>query len=106
MAGLPSYKMVDTCAAEFPANTPYFYSTYEPICEIVPTDTKKVLILGSGRSGSARVLNSITAPSMQCRHCGKKGLRCTSSTTTRRPFPRTSTPPTASSLSPCSLRML
>jgi carbamoyl-phosphate synthase large subunit len=44
----PSYKMVDTCAAEFPANTPYFYSTYEPGCEIVPTDTKKVLILGSG----------------------------------------------------------
>jgi carbamoyl-phosphate synthase large subunit len=44
----PSYKMVDTCAAEFPANTPYFYSTCEPVCEIVPTDTKKVLILGSG----------------------------------------------------------
>jgi carbamoyl-phosphate synthase large subunit len=44
----PSYKMVDTCAAEFPANTPYFYSTYEPDCEIVRTDTKKVLILGSG----------------------------------------------------------
>ncbi len=48
IAGLPSYKMVDTCAAEFPANTPYFYSTYEPECEIIPTDTKKVLILGSG----------------------------------------------------------
>nr|WP_319376282.1 carbamoyl-phosphate synthase large subunit [uncultured Methanoregula sp.] len=44
----PSYKMVDTCAAEFPANTPYFYSTYESECEIVPTDSKKVLILGSG----------------------------------------------------------
>jgi carbamoyl-phosphate synthase large subunit len=48
IVGTPSYKMVDTCAAEFPANTPYFYSTYEPACEIVPTDTKKVLILGSG----------------------------------------------------------
>ena len=47
-AGLPSYKMVDTCAAEFPANTPYFYSTYEPACEIVPDDRQKVLILGSG----------------------------------------------------------
>ena len=44
----PSYKMVDTCAAEFPANTPYFYSTYEPDCEIVPTKSQKVLILGSG----------------------------------------------------------
>jgi carbamoyl-phosphate synthase large subunit len=44
----PSYKMVDTCAAEFPANTPYFYSTYEPDCEIIPTKSQKVLILGSG----------------------------------------------------------
>jgi len=43
-----SYKMVDTCAAEFPAQTPYFYSTYEPECEILPTDRQKVLILGSG----------------------------------------------------------
>ncbi len=48
MAGLPTYKMVDTCAAEFPANTPYFYSTFEQSCEIVPTDRKKILILGSG----------------------------------------------------------
>jgi carbamoyl-phosphate synthase large subunit len=48
MAGLPTYKMVDTCAAEFPANTPYFYSTFEQSCEIVPTDTRKILILGSG----------------------------------------------------------
>ena len=47
-AGLPSYKMVDTCAAEFPASTPYFYSTREPVCEIVPNDRQKVLILGSG----------------------------------------------------------
>jgi carbamoyl-phosphate synthase large subunit len=47
-AGLPTYKMVDTCAAEFPANTPYFYSTFEQACEIVPTDKKKILILGSG----------------------------------------------------------
>jgi carbamoyl-phosphate synthase large subunit len=48
VAGLPAYKMVDTCAAEFPASTPYFYSTREPVCEIVPNDNKKVLILGSG----------------------------------------------------------
>jgi carbamoyl-phosphate synthase large subunit len=48
MAGIPTYKMVDTCAAEFPANTPYFYSTFEQSCEIVPTDKKKILILGSG----------------------------------------------------------
>jgi carbamoyl-phosphate synthase large subunit len=48
ITGLPSYKMVDTCAAEFPAVTPYFYSTREPGCEIVPTQNQKVLILGSG----------------------------------------------------------
>ena len=48
ITGTPAYKMVDTCAAEFPAKTPYFYSTYETDSEIVPTDTKKVLILGSG----------------------------------------------------------
>jgi len=48
ITGMPSYKMVDTCAAEFPAVTPYFYSTQEPDCEIVPTDKQKVLILGSG----------------------------------------------------------
>jgi carbamoyl-phosphate synthase large subunit len=47
-AGLPAYKMVDTCAAEFPASTPYFYSTKEPICEIERNERQKVLILGSG----------------------------------------------------------
>lgn len=48
IAGLPAYKMVDTCAAEFPARTPYFYSTREPVCEIDPSEKQKVLILGSG----------------------------------------------------------
>jgi carbamoyl-phosphate synthase large subunit len=58
---LPVYKMVDTCAAEFEAYTPYMYSCYErpfynaerrapqaPECEANPTDRKKVIILGSG----------------------------------------------------------
>ena len=40
--------MVDTCAAEFPATTPYFYSTRDEACEIPPNDRNKVLILGSG----------------------------------------------------------
>ncbi|RJQ55446.1 MAG: carbamoyl-phosphate synthase large subunit, partial [Nitrospiraceae bacterium] len=55
----PVYKMVDTCAAEFKAYTPYLYSTYEkpfyqrpsnPVveCEANPTGRKKVIILGSG----------------------------------------------------------
>ncbi len=44
----PSYKMVDTCAAEFDAETPYYYSTYETENEIEVSDRKKVVILGSG----------------------------------------------------------
>ena len=42
------YKMVDTCAAEFEAATPYYYSTYDQYSEVVPSDRKKVLVLGSG----------------------------------------------------------
>ena len=45
---IPTYKMVDTCAAEFAAKTPYYYSSYDTQCELVPSDRKKVLILGSG----------------------------------------------------------
>jgi carbamoyl-phosphate synthase large subunit len=44
----PVFKMVDTCAAEFPAQTPYYYSTYETENESEVTDRKKVMILGSG----------------------------------------------------------
>jgi len=43
-----TFKMVDTCAAEFVAYTPYLYSTYEQECEANPTDRKKVVILGAG----------------------------------------------------------
>jgi carbamoyl-phosphate synthase large subunit len=43
-----TYKRVDTCAAEFEAQTPYLYSTYERACEARPTDRKKVVILGGG----------------------------------------------------------
>jgi len=45
---IPTYKMVDTCAAEFAAATPYYYSTYEEQCDVVPSNRKKVLIIGSG----------------------------------------------------------
>lgn len=44
----PVYKMVDTCAAEFESQTPYFYSTYEEENESVSTLNRKVLVLGSG----------------------------------------------------------
>jgi len=43
-----TYKMVDTCAAEFEAKTPYFYSTFDSENESVPSDNKKIIVLGSG----------------------------------------------------------
>jgi carbamoyl-phosphate synthase large subunit len=45
---LPTYKLVDTCAAEFEAYTPYYYSTYEEEDEVRPSSRKKVMILGGG----------------------------------------------------------
>jgi carbamoyl-phosphate synthase large subunit len=42
------YKIVDTCAAEFPAQTPYYYSTFEQENESVVSNKKKVVVLGSG----------------------------------------------------------
>ena len=42
------YKLVDTCAAEFPAQTPYYYSTFEEENESLPSEKEKVVILGSG----------------------------------------------------------
>ena len=45
---IPTYKVVDTCAAEFEALTPYCYSTYEQENEIVPLEGKKIIILGGG----------------------------------------------------------
>ncbi|NBT39084.1 MAG: carbamoyl-phosphate synthase large subunit [Alphaproteobacteria bacterium] len=50
----PSFRRIDTCAAEFPARTPYMYSAYEPLghwedsCEAAVTDLKKIIILGGG----------------------------------------------------------
>ena len=45
---IPTYKTVDTCAAEFDAETPYHYSTYEDENEVRDSDAQKVVILGSG----------------------------------------------------------
>jgi carbamoyl-phosphate synthase large subunit len=44
----PTYKMVDTCSAEFMASTPYLYSTYEKESEVPPSNRQKVIILGGG----------------------------------------------------------
>ncbi len=43
-----TYKMVDTCAAEFEAQTPYFYSTFDKENESIPSDRRKIIVLGSG----------------------------------------------------------
>jgi carbamoyl-phosphate synthase large subunit len=45
---IPVYKTVDTCAAEFEALTPYYYSTYEEETEVLPSSKRKVMILGGG----------------------------------------------------------
>ncbi|MET4637047.1 carbamoyl-phosphate synthase large subunit [Mycetocola sp. 2940] len=44
----PVFKTVDTCAGEFPALTPYHYSSYDEETEVTPSDRRKVVILGSG----------------------------------------------------------
>ncbi len=44
----PVFKTVDTCAGEFPALTPYHYSSYDTETEVLPSDRRKVVILGSG----------------------------------------------------------
>ncbi|WP_425841823.1 carbamoyl-phosphate synthase large subunit [Microbacterium sp. PA5] len=44
----PVYKTVDTCAGEFPALTPYHYSSYDTETEVMPSDRRKVVIIGSG----------------------------------------------------------
>ena len=45
---VPAYKMVDTCAGEFEAVSPYYYSTYDEVSEAEPSDRKKVIVIGSG----------------------------------------------------------
>ncbi|MDQ1003792.1 carbamoyl-phosphate synthase large subunit [Neobacillus niacini] len=45
---IPVYKMVDTCAAEFESETPYYYGTYEEENESIVTDRQSVIVLGSG----------------------------------------------------------
>ena len=45
---IPVFKTVDTCAAEFAAKTPYHYSSYDSETEVVPSERRKIIILGSG----------------------------------------------------------
>ena len=45
---IPTYSLVDTCAGEFPAYTPYYYSSYRSFNESTSSDKKKIMVLGSG----------------------------------------------------------
>ena len=75
-----AYKMVDTCAAEFAAETPYYYSVFGS-----ETTAKKSSSLVPVRSVSARVSSLTSAPYTVPGHLQKKDTRPSSSTTTRKP---------------------
>ena len=93
---LPAYYLVDTCAAEFEAYTPYYYSTYESGSEIEPEQGRKVVILGGGPN---RIGQGIEFDYCCC-HCSfalrERGCAPSWSTPIRRPYPRTTTPRTGS----------
>ena len=68
----PVYKMVDTCAAEFEAQTPYFYSTYEQENEAPPLPGKKSLVIGSGPIRIGQGLSSTIAAYMRPGPCRQR----------------------------------
>ena len=97
---VPTYYLVDTCAAEFEAYTPYFYSTYEHGDELVVEDRRKVLILGGGpnRIGQGIEFDYCCChASFALRDAGVMAIMVNS---TPKPCPRTTTPPAASTLNP------
>lgn len=101
----PVYKMVDTCAAEFEATTPYYYSTYETENEVIPSDKKKSWCWVPVQSGSVKE-SSLTIPQYtQYGRRKKLVMRPLLSITTRRPYRRTLTPLTACTSNRCSSRM-
>jgi carbamoyl-phosphate synthase large subunit len=97
---IPVYKTVDTCAAEFEAYTPYYYSTYETETEVLPSDRRKVMILGGGPN---RIGQGIEFDYCCCH--ASYALRADDFETIMvnsnpRRSPRTTTPAIASTLSP------
>ena len=92
---LPVYKMVDTCAAEFEAETPITTppTMMRPRLHL-RSGKKKILVLGSGPIRMVRASSSTTARFTLSGRCRSWAARPLSSTTTRRPFPLTLTPQT------------
>jgi len=87
---IPVYKMVDTCAAEFESETPYFYGTYEDENESIKTDRESVIVLGSG---PIRIGQGVEFDYAQCTLSGRLKKRATKqllSTATRKRFRLTS----------------
>ena len=81
----PAYQIVDTCAAEFDAETPYYYSVYGSENEAeISTGRKKVLILGSGPIRIGQALNLISAASILRGHLKRKDMKRSLSTIIRR----------------------
>ncbi len=113
------FKLVDTCAAEFEAYTPYYYSTYEAPVRLLPRAANEGWRTRFGHSaasrgslfwaadpiGSARESNSITAVCKRCWRYGRTASRPSWSTRTRRRSPPTMTHRIISSLSRSRLRM-
>lgn len=74
---IPTYKVVDTCAAEFESATPYFYSTFEGENESIPEDGESVLVLGSGpiRIGQGVEFDYATVHAIKAiKEMGKKAI--------------------------------
>jgi len=96
----PVYKLVDTCAAEFEASTPYYYSTYEREDEGRSGTTKKVMIIGGGPNRIGQGIEfdyCCVHASMALREMGYETIR---SIPTRRPSPPITTYRTGSISSP------
>jgi carbamoyl-phosphate synthase large subunit len=91
----PAYKMVDTCAGEFPSATPYLYSSYDEESEAPKSGRRSVVILGSGpnRIGPRRRVRT-TAACRAVMALRQRGFETIMITRIRKPYRRTSTPRT------------
>ena len=70
-----TYRLVDTCAAEFEAFTPYYYSSYGDENEVLPSTKKKIMILAAVPTASARASNSIIAACTRASPCARSVTR-------------------------------
>jgi len=92
----PVYKRVDTCAAEFATRTAYMYSTYEEECEALPTQRKKVIVLGGGPNRIGQGIEFDYCCVHARSRCAKTDSRRSWSTATRKRFRPTTILPTGS----------